>query len=399
MRRVRHHNGQRSFWYLASMGSAVALLTLVGCGKKDAAAQGGPDGGSAQAKPVPVEVVKLQPGPMRDTQDYLGTLISRTSVTVYPQATGYVQSIDVKPGQRVEAGQILIQVDPREGRALLESVQAQRASAQANLDLAQRSLQRSEQLVREGLMSRQEYDQSVAQAKAAEASARAASAQLTAQAVQLGFTHVKAPFDGIVGDIPVKVGDFISPQTVVTSVDQSQALEVSVALPAQRVTSVRVGETRVEVLGDKETPVASATVFFVAPNPDPQTQLVEIKAAFKNEAGLLAGQRVPVRVVFDVHDALRMPAYAVARQSGQSFAWVVASGDGGTVAQRRPVTLGDISDNAYEVREGLKSGEQVVVTGLQILQNGQAIEPKPHEREGVGGGGDAGVGSGTDAGQ
>ncbi|MDC0710086.1 efflux RND transporter periplasmic adaptor subunit [Stigmatella sp. ncwal1] len=397
MRRVSR--SKRTFWNLASVSSAVALLTLVGCGKKDPAAPGGADGGSAQAKPVPVEVVKLEPGPMRETQDYLGTLISRTSVTVYPQATGYVQSIEVKPGQRVEAGQILIQVDPREGRALLESVQAQRASAQANLELAQRSLQRSEQLVREGLMSRQEYDQAVAQAKAAQASSRAASAQLTAQEVQLGFTHVKAPFEGIVGDIPVKVGDFISPQTALTSVDQSQALEISVALPAQRATAVHPGQTTVEVLGDKNEPVASAAVFFVSPTPNPQTQLVEIKATFKNEAGLLAGQRVPVRVVFDVHDALRLPAYAVARQSGQSFAWVVASGDGGTVAQRRPVTLGDISDNAYEVREGLKSGEQVVVSGLQTLQNGQAIAPKPHEREGVGGGGDAGVGSGTDAGQ
>jgi RND family efflux transporter MFP subunit len=407
MHRASRSNGQRALGARTSIRGTVAwaalAVALAGCSRDEKAPpQGGQDGGSGQGKPLAVEVVELKPGPMRQTQDYLGTLISRTSVTVYPQATGYVQSIEVKPGQRVEAGQVLIRVDPREGRALLEGVEAQRASAQANLELAQRSLKRSEQLVREGLMSRQEYDQAVAQSRAAAANARAASAQLTAQTVQLGFTHVQAPFEGIVGDIPVKVGDFISPQTAITSVDQSQALEISVALPAERATAIQPGKTQVEVLGDKDEPVVASTVFFVSPTPDPQTQLVEIKATFQNEAGLRAGQRVPIRVVFDVREALRLPTYAVTRQSGQSFAWVVAEGDGGgPAAQRRPVTLGDISDNAYEVREGLQAGDKVVVSGLQMLQNGQPIEPKPHQerREGVGGSGDAGVGGGTDAGQ
>jgi RND family efflux transporter MFP subunit len=414
MQRVRRINGRRTRWTSRSVRgtvawTALAVMALSGCSKDkdekapdEKTASGGQDGGSGQGKPLAVEVVELKPGPMRETQDYLGTLISRTSITVFPQATGYVQSIEVRPGDKVEAGQVLIQVDPREGRALLESVQAQRAAAQANLDLAERSLQRSEQLVREGLMSRQEFDQAVAQARSAQANARAASAQLAAQAVQLGFTNVKAPFAGIVGDIPVKVGDFISPQTAITSVDQSQALEISVSLPAERAVQVKPGQTEVEVLNDKNEPVAASTVFFVSPTPDPQTQLVELKATFQNEAGLLAGQRVPVRVVFDVREALRMPTYAVARQSGQSFAWVVVQGDGGgPAAERRPVTLGDISDNAYEVREGLKAGDKVVVSGLQLLQGGQPIEPKPHpeRREGVGGGGDAGVGGGTDAGQ
>jgi RND family efflux transporter MFP subunit len=354
---------------------------------------------------LPVEVMELQPGPVRDTGEYLGTLISRRSITLYPQVAGYVRRIEVKPGQQVKQGQLLLEVDPRRERAGVRSAQAQRSSALAQREFARSTRQRAEQLLREGLMSRQEYEQTLAQAAAAEASALSAEAQLQQQQVELGYYRVQAPFAGVVGDIPVKTGDYVTPQTALTNVDQSRALEVSVAVPPERAAEVETGSTRVEVLDDEGTPVVSTPVFFVAPTADPRTQLVELKAAFDNTLGLRAGQVVRTRVVYATRESLRLPSFAVTQQSSQFFAMVAAQGDGGTpVAQRRPVKLGGLEGNYYELLEGLDAGTPVIVGSLQQLRDGQPIQPRPArqlpgEGPGVGGAGDAGTAPGPDGGR
>jgi RND family efflux transporter MFP subunit len=390
MRRVRQ----------GAWGAWLAALALAGCHRPEG--EGGPrQGGPGAGRPMPVEVMELRPGPVRDSGEYLGTLISRRSITLYPQVAGYVQRIAAKPGQRVKAGQVLLEVDPRRERAGVRSAQAQRASAEAQRQFARSTRQRAERLAREGVISRQDYDQAVAQAEAAEASARVAEAQLQAQRVELGYYRVTAPFAGVVGDIPVKLGDYVTPQTVLTSVDQSQALEVSVAVPPERAAQVEVGSTLVEVLDADGNLVVSAPVFFVAPTPDPRTQLVELKAAFDNTHGLRAGQVVHTRVVYDTRDALRLPTFAVTQQSSQFFVMVVGQADGGTVAQRLPVTLGQLEGNTYELVSGLDAGTQVVVGSLQLLREGQLIQPKPvqplpGEGPGVGGAADAGTSGPTD---
>ncbi|MFY0563733.1 efflux RND transporter periplasmic adaptor subunit [Archangium lansingense] len=386
-------------------GVWLVALVLAGCQRSPG--QGGPQGGAGGpggAQAMQVDVMELRPGQVRDTGEYLGTLISRRSITVYPQVAGYVQRISVKPGQQVKQGQPLLEVDPRRERAGLQGARAQRASALAQRQFARSTRQRAEQLLSEGLMSRQDYEQAEAQAAAAEASARAAEAQLQAQQVELGYYRVEAPFAGVVGDIPVKVGDYVTPQTVLTNVDQSRALEVSVAVPPERAAEVKVGRTQVAVLDDEGQPVVSAPVFFVAPTPDPRTQLVELKAAFDNTHGLLAGQVVHAQVVYATREALRLPSFAVTQQSSQYFAMVAVQGDGGSmVAQRRPVKLGGLQGNYYELLEGLEEGTQVIVGSLQLLQDGQPIQPRPvkhlpGEGPGVGGAADAGTGGAGDAG-
>ncbi|HEX8819008.1 MAG TPA: efflux RND transporter periplasmic adaptor subunit [Archangium sp.] len=386
----------------------MAILALAGChsGGKEGPRQGaGGPGGPGAGQPMTVEVMELRPGPVRDAGEYLGTLSSRRSITLHPQVAGYIQRIAARPGQQVKAGQVLLEVDPRRERAGVRSAQAQRNSARAQRRFAQSTRRRAEQLLKEGLMSRQEYEQAVAQAQTAEASASSAEAQLQAQRVELGYYRVTAPFAGVVGDIPVKKGDYVTPQTVLTSVDQSRALEVSVAVPPERAAQVEPGRTRVEVLDDEGQPLVSAPAFFVAPTPDPRTQLVEVKAGFENTVGLRAGQVVHTRVVYETRESPRLPAFAVTQQSSQFFAMVVEPGDGGTpVAQRRPVKLGELEGNYYELLEGLEAGTQVVVGSLQALRDGQPIQPKPvrqlpGEGPGVGGAGDAGTGPGPDGGR
>ncbi len=379
---------------LVRVGGAWLAIqaALAGCGKASSGPQQGPRGA---APPVQVEVISLAPGEVQDTGEYLGQLISRHSVALRPQVAGYVQSIRVRPGEQVKEGQVLLVVDPRRERAGLRVAEAQRASAVANLEYARRTRERAAQLLKEGLMSRQDYDQAVAQARSAEANARSAQAQIQSQQVQLGFHEVSAPFAGVIGDIPVKVGDAVTSETVLTSVDQSQTLEVSVRVPVERAERIQVGRTRVELLDEQGKPIVSAPVFFVAPTPSDVTQLVEVKAAFENTAGLRAGQLVRARVVYETRESLLLPTYAVSQLGSQAFAFTVVPGDGGVVAQRQPVSLGQVQGNAYELLGGLDAGTQVAVSGVQLLRDGQPVEPRPAARRepqgpGVGGASDAG---------
>ncbi|MFL5347129.1 MAG: efflux RND transporter periplasmic adaptor subunit [Hyalangium sp.] len=384
-------------------GVGLVVLALIGCGGKKAAEA--PQQGSQGAdRALPVEVIALKPGEVRDTQEYLGQLISRRSVALRPQVAGTVQSIRVRPGQQVKQGQVLLVVDPRRERAGLQAAQAQRASAVANREYARRTRERAAQLLKEGLMSRQDYDQAVAQAASAEATAHAAEAQIQSEQVQLGYYEVSAPFAGVMGDIPVKVGDYVTPETTLTSVDHSQALEVSVQVPVERAAQIELGRTVVELLNEEGEPVVSAPLFFVAPTPTGNTQLVEVKAAFENTVGLRADQLVRARVVYETHQSLLLPTYAVSQLGSQAFAFTVVPGDGGTVVQRQPVTLGRVEGNSYELVNGLKEGTQVAVSGVQLLRDGQPVEPKPAAPRGargtgLGGAADAGTSGPSDAGQ
>ncbi|HEY0094581.1 MAG TPA: efflux RND transporter periplasmic adaptor subunit [Archangium sp.] len=356
---------------LEALVVGVWSLTLAagaaGCGGKPAA--------KAAPPPREVEVVQLTPRQVRDTSEYLGTLQSRQSVTVLPQVGGAVRRIHVRPGQKVEAGTPLVDVDAREESAALESAQAQQSSTEVNLDLARRTRARTEALFKEGLASAQELERAQAQVEAAEASARASAAQVSQRQVQLQYHVVRAPFAGTVGDIPVHVGDFVGATTPLTTGAQADALEVSVAVPSERARTLQP-ETPLEVLDAQGKVLLSSTVFFVAPQADPRTQLVEVKAAFRNTVGLRPSELVRARLVYSTRNALQLPALAVVRQSGQPFALVVTEKEGKTIVERRPVKLGALGELAYVVEGGLKEGEQVAVTSLQALRHGAQVKVK-----------------------
>ncbi|NBD14436.1 MULTISPECIES: efflux RND transporter periplasmic adaptor subunit [Corallococcus] len=391
-------------------GTWGLVLALAGaCSGKDPGQStpgGGPQAGKQSqggGKPVSVQVLQVKPGTVRDIGEYVGTLISRRSITIYPQVAGYVKSIPIRPGVPVKTGQVLLVVDPRQEQANLRATQAQKSSAVASREYARRTRERSAQLLKEGLVSRQDYEQAVAQAEQADAQAQAVEAQIQNQQVQLGFFNVSAPFDGVVGDIPVKLGDYVTPQTGLTIVDQAELLELSVQVPVDQAARVKLGQTPLEVVDVDGKALVRAPAFFIASTPNPTTQLVEVKAAFRNTGGLRAGQLVRAQLVYDVREALTMPTTAVTRQGSQSFAMVVGQGDAGTVAKRQPVTLGLVEGNDYEVLKGLDAGTQVVISGVQQLRDGMPIQPRPAEPkqgqseamplpppQGTGGGADAG---------
>ncbi len=348
--------------------AVVALALVVG------ACSGAPP---TKAPPPPraVSVLTIQPSPVRDTSEYLGTLTSRQRVNVQPQVGGYVRKILVRPGQQVKTGAPLVEVDARQESAALESAQAQQQMVESGRELAKQTLARTQALFEEGLVSAQELDAARAAVDTSEASAQSARAQVSLRKVQLQYYAVNAPISGTVGDVLVRVGDYVTAQTVLTTVAQADALEIGIAVPAERARGVQVG-TPIELLDSRGVATATVSTYFVAPEVDPRTQMVEVKAAFSNALGLRPSEIVRARVVYGERTALQVPALAVVRQSGQAFVFIVQDKDGALTVARKPVTLGALGATSYVIEKGLSEGDRVATSSLQALRDGAAVTIK-----------------------
>jgi RND family efflux transporter MFP subunit len=353
---------------LACVLVVVLTTALGGCGAAEQKKPPAPP-------PKPVDVLSVVPTPVRDSGDYLGNLLSRNSVTVLPQVTGYVKKIHIRPGQKVRAGDALVDVDARERTAVLDSVVAQERSAQARLELAKQTVLRAEALSKEGLGSTQDLERARADLAAAEAAVSAVGAQIAQQQVQLQFATVRAAVAGTIGEVPVRVGDAVNPTTWLTTIAQAATLELGFGIPAERARALAPNAV-VEVLDRAGNVLLTTTLFYVAPQADAATQLVGVKAVFENTVGLRPGELVRARLVYSESEALQVPALSVVRQSGQAFVYVVGEKDGATVASRKPVQLGALGAQKYVVSSGLTSGERIVVSSLQAMRDGAAIAPR-----------------------
>ena len=220
-------------------------------------------------------------------------------------------------------------------------------------------------------MSQQDVDAARSAADQAEASLRAADATIASQKTRLGFFTITAPIDGVVGDVPVKIGDFVTPMTPLTSVTQDSGLEADVQLPVERAQGLGPA-SRVRLLASDGGIAGDSPVVFVSPRAEAATQLVLVKGAFDGLSGLRAGQVVRARIVFSTREGLSIPVSAVTRQAGQTFAFVV---DASNHANRVPVALGALQGNHYVVESGLDVGARLVTSGLQMLQDGAVVQP------------------------
>lgn len=345
----------------------LAALTLVAC-EKGAAPEAAP-----AMPPVAVTALTLAPQPVEDTSDYLATLVSRKSITLHPQVQGYVRQILVPSGAAVKAGTVLLNIDASAEQASLQNLLATRESLVVSASLARQRLERSTTLRVDGIVSQQDADAARAQADQAEASLRATDALIASQKARVGFFSIVAPFDGVVGHVPVKVGDFVTPAMALTSLTQDAGLEAEVWVPVQKASALSPSSL-VRLLDESGAALVESPVVFVSQRADPASQLVLVKAAFAPRAGVRADQLVRARVVWSSAPGLTIPAAAVVRQAGQPFAYVV-NGDGAAQsATRVPVTLGALTGREYVVVSGLSAGQRLVVTGVAHLSDGAAVQ-------------------------
>jgi len=350
---------------------AVCLLPLLfgGCGAKSNA--GGPD--SAAPPAMPVQVYVAQPQKIADTTEFLSTLKSRHSATINPQVEGQVTKIFVKSGDTVKAGDSLLQIDPLKQEATVRSQEASRAAQEANVRLAKVSLERAQKLSEAGVISKQDFDNAQTNYDSAVAQLNSLEHQVQQQDVELHYYRVSAPMDGIVGDIPVRMGDRVTVSTLLTTVNEPGALEAYIYVPASRARALRVG-LPVKLLDENGGVLTDTEITFVSPQVDPDTQTVLAKAAVPNTKGSFRiSQQVRTQITWGTREGQLIPVLAVQRINGEFFAFAAVKEGNGTVAKQRPLKLGDIVGNDYTVQDGMNSGDHIIVSGLQFLQDGAPV--------------------------
>jgi RND family efflux transporter MFP subunit len=353
----------------ALLASAIALAAG-GCGGKPS----GPPGGMP---PMPVEVVTLTQRPVEQTTEFVGTVKSRRSTTVQPQVEGFVTRILVKSGDRVGPGTPLMQIDAGMQQAAVANLESQRTARQADLQYAQQQAARMKTLLEAGASSKAEMEQAQTALATSDAQLKAVEAQIREQRVSLAYHAVTAPVAGVLGDIPVRVGDSVTKSTVLTTIDQNAGLEVYINVPVQQAQSLRVG-LPVHLVDDRGQLVSNSALSFVSASVDATTQSVLAKAVLQDAGKFRTDQFVRAQIVWTEAPALTAPVVALNRVNGQFFAFVAEAGDGGAlVARQRPVEPGVIVGNDYVVTSGLKVGDKLIVSGVQKIRDGAPVAIGP----------------------
>jgi RND family efflux transporter MFP subunit len=322
---------------------------------------------------MPVEVVTLEERPVEQATEFVAIVKSRRSTTVQPQVEGFVTRILVRSGDRVAPGTPLMQIDSSMQEAAVANLESQRAAREADLLFARQQAARMKTLYEAGAASKAEMEQAQMALSTNEAQLKASEAQIRQQKVALGYHQVSSPSAGVVGDIPVRVGDSVNRSSVLTTLDQNAGLEVYINVPVQEAPNLKLGLS-VHLVDDRGGLLSKETISFVSPSVDVSTQSVLAKAVLEKPGPFRTEQFVRARIVWTEAPALTLPIVALNRINGQFFAYVAESGEGGaTVARQRAVEPGPVVGNDYVVKSGLKAGERLIVSGVQKIRDGAPV--------------------------
>jgi RND family efflux transporter MFP subunit len=322
---------------------------------------------------MPVQVLVAKSRKIPDTTEYLSILKSRHSATINPQVEGQITRIFVKSGDRVTIGEPLLQIDPLKQQATLNSQDAARKAQLANLSYAQVQLDREKKLYEAGVVPKQELDNAQTNFDAATAQLKSLEEQVNQQQVELHYYQVASPMNGIVGDVPVRIGDRVQVTTLLTTVDEPGALEVYIYVPADRARNLRLG-VPVHLVDGAGRPLAETRITFVSPQVDTDTQTVLAKALVENPDGKLrVAQQVRAQVEWGSHEGTVIPILAVTRINGEFFAFLAEKEGKSVVARQKVLKLGDTVGNDYAVLDGIKPDDHIIVSGLQFLRDGAPV--------------------------
>ena len=314
---------------------------------------------------------------MNRATDYVATLKSRDSAVVMPQVEGIITQIYVHSGEPVAAGAPMMQIDPAKQEATLKSQENARAAQLAQLTWSKQNFERVNGLAAAGVVSKQDLDQARNTLDAAQAQLSSLEAQVNEQQVQLHYYRVVAPRAGIVGDVPVRVGDRVVTTTQLTTVDRPGSLEAYIYVPIERSSDLKMN-LPVAIVDGSGNVLAHSRITFISPQVDNSTQTILAKATIANaNDGLRTAQFIRARVIWGTEDKPVVPVVAVSRIGGTYFAFVAEPDQkGGYVVHQKPLQVGEIVGNDYVVLDGIKPGDKVVVSGTQFLIDGIPVIPQ-----------------------
>ena len=350
-----------TYGFLLLIATAVA-----GCGKADAnAADGGPGAEGGQPA-MPVETATAWTDTVIDAISATGQIEPMQSIELRPEVDGRITRILMREGAEVRRGAALFQIDDAELRQQLVRAEAER-------DLARQALERTRDLMSQKAASQADLEQ-------AEATARSTAASHELLRLQVARTTVRAPFTGVLGARTVSLGDYVTASTPLVTLQTVNPQRASFQIPERYAEAVKRGQVvrfSVAALPDREF---SGVVDFVDPAVQLPARTIAVKAETPNsDRQLQGGMFIEAALATEVRPAaVLIPEEAVLPMRGRSYVWVVQ--EGGTVT-RRETTLGVRRPGEVEVQAGIAAGEQVVVGGLERLQEGAPVSPIPRDAE------------------
>ena len=372
------------FTRLAPVALASALL-LAACGGEEPAAGAGPGGG---APPTPVTVVTLQAAPVALTRELPGRVTPLVVAEVRPQVGGIVKKVAFTEGGRVEAGQVLYELDAATYLADVNSAKAQLARAQAALKSAQAAAARADELVKIEAISTQDHENAVAALRQAEADVGLQRATLQRADVTAGYARIASPIAGRIGKSAVTQGALVTanqdaPLAVVNQLDpiyvdltqsSSEYLDLRRALEAGSVTSASDVPVDI-VLEDGSAYPHKGKLAFSEVTVDPTTGSYALRVVVPNPDNLLLPGMFVRALVSNAQraDGLLVPQPGITRNpKGDAVAMVVKPDN---TVEQRTVQVSQTVGNQWLVEGGLAPGDRVVVEGLQKIRPGAAVVP------------------------
>jgi membrane fusion protein, multidrug efflux system len=379
-------------WAPALTACALATsLALVGCSDKDEAAKN-PAAAQQQMPPTEVGVVVAQPQSVEQSVELSGRTTAFEVSEVRPQTNGVILRRLFNEGSYVREGQALYEIDSSSNRAAVDGVRAQLARQVANLNVLRVKRDRYAQLVGSNAISKQEYDDAVAQVQLAEADVAATKAQLRSAEINLGYSIVRAPISGQTNRSTVTAGALVTASQadplvtiqrldpIYVDINQSSAelLRLRQQLSQGNLNSSNNTTVKLKLEDGSYYPVEGRLAFADA-SVNPDTGTVTLRAVFPNPRYvLLPGMFATAQIVQgEVPNAYLIPQAAITRTpTGQAMAMLV--GADGKVAPR-PVTTSGSQGSNWIVTEGLNPGDRVIVDGIAKVKPEQQVVVKPYQ--------------------
>ncbi len=358
--------------------------------------------GKGKGAPLFVKTTRAVAKPMPVLIEAVGTVEPEHSVQVRAQVSGLLQSVLFKEGDKVKAGQLLFQIDPRMYDASYRQAQAQLARDMAQLENAKVQQDRLAPLLQREFITRQEFDVAVTSTKSLEAVVAADRAQVEQARIQLEFSRIHSPIPGRTGALAIKPGNLVPTAgggVPLVTINSTDPILVSFSIPERQLEEIRRNqnekEMRIEILPDRNgPPVAEGKLVFIDNTVTPQTGTVLLKTRVSNREEILwPGQFVNVRIVLKIEpEAVVVPEVAVQPGQQGNFVYMVDEGK----ARIQPVKVSRQIGGEVVIAEGIKAGDLVLTEIPQAIAPGAAVQVAG-ESSGKGGDGKGkGKGKGKD---
>ncbi len=366
---MTHGSSRRLALFIAALGVAAAATGASGCHREEAAASQPPK----EAAPlIKVQTTAVAERPMPEFLVLTGSLRADQESNIAADANGKVLQMLVERGQHVTRGQVIATLDARAASLGAVAAEAQAKLAQSQLEQSQKECGRVKHLLDTGAISQADFDRQTSQCTAQQWSAAAAEAQQQSATKLLGDARIRAPFDGIIGERMVNVGQYVQPSTQVASVYDPDPLRLQVTVPEASLADVKQGTPvtfSVAAYGDDQF---NATVKFISPNVRESTRDLVVEAVVSNPDGRLRpGMFAVARLELGERPHLVVPAAALQRDETEARVYVVGSDK---EVQERIVQLGEAKGDAVAVLSGVKVGEAVVLQPGPDVRDGARVE-------------------------